>query len=389
MGNQPCTQIRSCNELKAKEKKRPDQLLEWHARMRESRSSQMLFQSSANGDHHSAMMALVSHGNPNSCNPEGITALMTAAAGGHTETVRLLITSGARVNARCSKTGLSSLALTAGCGHENILRLLLQWEADPNTGAIRGRTPLMLASLGGKFECVQILLQNKADIDMYDRHGCTALLKAVDRRQLEVTRYLITQEASVVRMDKYARSALSRVIELLLKMPVLRFGRFGEPELWAEIAAVMVDMNANVNSSDYLGDTLLVKAVRADREDVCRLLIKFQALVDLPTLSLHGGTCVLLAVENQYSNIVDCLINSQADVNLQNRHCMSPLQAAIDRGNEILCRKLLDAKASAEITDKDGESLLLKCAINGIPDIYKLLLDYGVSHEIVDDGDSE
>merc|ERR1719203_955902 len=105
--------------------------------MRESGSSQDLFDAAIRGDVKVAMSALVSHGNPNCCNADGLTPLLVAAAGGHTDIVRLLTTSGAKVNA-APGGGAFPISLAAAQGDMDSLCLLLQWKADPNVGARTG-----------------------------------------------------------------------------------------------------------------------------------------------------------------------------------------------------------------------------------------------------------
>jgi hypothetical protein len=133
----------------------------WHSKMKESPESQALFWASVRGEHIQAMDALVAKANPNCCNKDGLNSLMVAAAGGHLETVRLLVTAGARVNSLPSKHGLTPMGMAAARGANEVLELLMAWNGDPNLGQLMGRTALMHAAASGHVRAGQILSRRR------------------------------------------------------------------------------------------------------------------------------------------------------------------------------------------------------------------------------------
>ncbi len=85
----------------------------------------------------------------------GMSALMLAASGGHTECVKLLLPVSDALAANCA--GLSALMFAARGGNAACVALLLPVsEALATTN--RGSSALMLATENGHVECVELLL---------------------------------------------------------------------------------------------------------------------------------------------------------------------------------------------------------------------------------------
>jgi ankyrin repeat protein len=95
--------------------------------------------------------AAADSGNPLSC----------AVFEHRTETVRFLLTQGARVDVRDS-SGETPLHSAARWGQTEVLRLLLASGGDPNARANDGSTPLSDAVAGHRVECVKLLLASGA-----------------------------------------------------------------------------------------------------------------------------------------------------------------------------------------------------------------------------------
>jgi len=364
----------------------------WHDRMRENQASQDLFDAAVNGNVKAAMMALVAHGNPNCANPEGLTSLMMAAAGGHLEVARLLVTSGGKVNSTPLAHRISPLGLATAQGNLEMVRLLLQWRADPNVGAISGNAPLSRAAAAGHLKVCLLLLEHSADPDAYDEHGVTAAMNAVDREHLEVTQLLINHGASMARADHRSSSALSRVVDVLLRMDPLGKASNGlrsplsEYDYWTEMTNIMVERHADVNIVDGQGDTLLSKCVRHRRKDVILTLLNLGADQNFPVPSVNAGGALSLATELGNRDLCQTLILRSASVNQQNSSGVTPLCTALDNGDEEMCFYLLQSGAHYNLRDpRSGETLLMKAAAQGLRKVYDYLRPYiavdAVSHE--------
>lgn len=391
-----------------------DQASFWHEKMRESKPSQELFDAAAIGDVKGAMTALVAHGNPNCCNAEGLTSLMMSCAGGHLEVARLLVTSGARVNAAPSPHGLSPIGLAAAQGCTDIVRLLLQWKADANVGRVAGNAPLSRAAAGGHLEVCVMLLDHGASLDAYDERGVTPVMHAVEREHLEVTQLLLQRNSSMARVDRHSLSALHRAVEVLLRMEPRGQGvaslraPMDEYDYWAELIRIMAEARADPNAFDAQGETLLCRAIRRRRKDVLTCLLDVGATADLPVASLGGGTGLLLAAEMGERDLCQALVMRAAAVNQTTAKGVTPLAVAIDRGDEELCFYLVQCNADFNRRDpRDGQTLLMRAAAGGLRALYDRLQphvaldatdpagfepptdDEGAEYEYVSEEDSE
>jgi ankyrin repeat protein len=91
-----------------------------------------------------------------SMNPMEVTPLHSAAAALATEIVRMLVESGAPVNAR-QHGGWTALHGAADNGDEEMIKILLQHGADPLAQSDDGKTPVQIAQLKGREKAVQLL----------------------------------------------------------------------------------------------------------------------------------------------------------------------------------------------------------------------------------------
>ena len=124
-------------------------------------------------------------------NASGWSALMVAAARGHSDVVRWLLDAGARPDL-VSDDADTALSLAVTRGHVEAARLLIgDRRVDVNARDGRGWTPLQSAALRGYDEIVGLLLErddlaaNRADVD-----GRTALIWAASAGHASIVRRL-------------------------------------------------------------------------------------------------------------------------------------------------------------------------------------------------------
>ncbi|XP_060633686.2 cortactin-binding protein 2 isoform X1 [Anolis sagrei] len=121
---------------------------------------------------------------------DGYSALYSAAMNGHTDCVRLLLTSKAQVDP-VDKNGFTPLCSAVAQGHCKCAELLIKYHADVNHAAERGETPLFLACGNGNNECVKLLLEAGADRSAKTCDGWTPFHAAVDADNVDCLRYLM------------------------------------------------------------------------------------------------------------------------------------------------------------------------------------------------------
>ena len=137
----------------------------------------------------------------------GQTALMWAAAGGHTEAMRRLIAAGAYLDetsslidapeieqdrrqggfvyAKIPRGSMTALHLAAREGQIESVRTLIEAGADLDAQDAEDSTALILATVNGYLDIAELLLESGADPNVADRFGRTVLFVATDMNTLD------------------------------------------------------------------------------------------------------------------------------------------------------------------------------------------------------------
>ncbi|KAI4217538.1 MAG: hypothetical protein LQ351_000133 [Letrouitia transgressa] len=135
--------------------------------------------------------------------------------------VKLLLESGAQVDARTTKMGSTALQLAVTATAPNtatyannlvttseIVKLLLMRGSDVNSVDDLGRTVLHKAAGRGHHLTVQVLLHYGAHVSIQDHHGITALHLAVFFGHNHIAELLLKSGAHVNSQDNYGQTAL-------------------------------------------------------------------------------------------------------------------------------------------------------------------------------------
>ncbi|XP_055365853.1 cortactin-binding protein 2 isoform X2 [Betta splendens] len=117
-------------------------------------------------------------------------ALFAAAQNGHTDCVKLLLSSGSPADAS-DENGFTPLHLAAAHGHSSCVELLLAAGAAVDAAASGGQTALFQACEAGRLDCVRVLLNCGADRSCTATDGCTPLHAAVRSGHVDTLRLLL------------------------------------------------------------------------------------------------------------------------------------------------------------------------------------------------------
>ncbi|MGH9719505.1 MAG: ankyrin repeat domain-containing protein [Bryobacteraceae bacterium] len=236
--------------------------------------------------------------------PRGRTPVHYAAVAGSVESVWLLISVGADVNAR-DQLGVAPLSLAAYSPEK--VRLLLAAGARPNDADRTGATALIVAAGGGgAFESVRHLLDAGAEVNHATEDGCTALLAAAGGGTIETVELLLKRGARVDAVDKNGLTPLAASIGA------------NEPER----IRLLLASGANVNS-----------AVGPSR-----------AFAHGP-IGRSNSTPLILASTFASAKTVLTLVAAGAAVNLSDAVGVTPLMAASTNPDPEVTAALLDAGA--------------------------------------------
>jgi ankyrin repeat protein len=152
------------------------------------------------------------------------TVLMVAAMAGKTDTTKLLLDRGAKINAK-TKQGRTALTWASWRGMTDTIKALLAAGADVNTRDQWGSSPLSFAVSKGRIQTVVVLLDAGAKPNLHHTEtGQTPLIDAVVRGYIDIVRLLIDRGANVNEQDRegrkpadWARRVNRPDIEILLR----------------------------------------------------------------------------------------------------------------------------------------------------------------------------
>ncbi len=125
---------------------------------------------------------------------EQVTALHLTAFGGHVEACRLLLATGAEVDALTlptehTESGDTPLMRAVWGRSIPVAELLLEVGADvDDVDGMTGDAPLMVAARSGQPSMCQLLLEHGADLEAFNQDGEGAMDLAADAATLEVLR---------------------------------------------------------------------------------------------------------------------------------------------------------------------------------------------------------
>jgi ankyrin repeat protein len=211
-----------------------------------------------------AVRQLVLHGaDVNAAEPRGgQTALMWAAAEGHSDVVAGLVEMGANIDA-ASKTGFTPLVFAAIKNDVASIKTLLHAGANPNVVLLSGTKPIIVAMQYRHTAAALALLEGGADINVRDRGGNTTLHLAAQAGDMNLARALLATHA-----DPNARTPKS-------------------------MAPTGARGGGGLGRGGMAGEqTPLMMAARGDHADVMRALVAAGAD---PSLRAQDGASVLMA----------------------------------------------------------------------------------------------
>ncbi|KAJ5898519.1 hypothetical protein N7504_008807 [Penicillium tannophilum] len=116
---------------------------------------------------------------------------------------------------------------------------------------------------------------------------------------------------------------------------------------FTDITGVLLSSGADIRAADEEEITLLERAVRKDNPALCQMLIKHGAKIDRrPHDTQKSPSALMIAVQRNYKDQIDLLINSNARMN--DFFEVAPdtiLAAAVEVGDEQVIKKLMNAGA--------------------------------------------
>ena len=331
------------------------------------------------------------------CGEKQRTALIQAAALGHVEVVKILLTRKDIALDSTDADGLGALYLAARNNAPDLVVCLLAAGAKVNSvgGQLR-RTALIAAAYNGNIEVVKALLKCKDIVlDQTDAREESALLVAAENNMPNVVACLLAAGAKVnLKYDELQRTALMEaaiegrieIVKALLTRKDIALDEIdanGQSALFMaanrnepEVVACLLAAGAKVNLKygELQRTALMEAAIRGHIEVVKALLTRKDIALDEIDANRHSA--LYIAANQDKPEVVVYLLAARANVNLgcgeQRRTAL--MNAALGGHIEVLKTLLISKDIALDETDANGHGALFIAALLNKPDVVECLL---------------
>ena len=266
-------------------------------------------------------------------NEDGKTALMLATENRRIVIVILLLKHGADINLQ-DNNGTSSLMLSISSS-VIIFNLLLENGAKMDLQDRKGRSALMKLYLCGKVNSHHLipLLKSRPNVNLQDIEGKSALMMACQEESVQDIRQLLACDPELNLQDKEGWSALMRAVEskgTLKVEQLMECGALLNLQNNEGLTAMMI-ASRKYEARDVEKHSLF-HASEHGNIDVVRNLIKhISGMLNLQ--DDKGRTSLMLACQNGHTELVSFLLDSGADMRIQNNHGLSAVDIALNSDN--------------------------------------------------------
>ncbi|XP_078482468.1 transient receptor potential cation channel subfamily A member 1 homolog [Ciona intestinalis] len=300
-----------------------------------------------------------------------VTPLHIAASQGHMEITKLLIESGARVNARNDSLA-TPLLLAAQHNNFAIVELLLQYNAELEIRDKDNLTPLLIVCKQGHLETISWLVENNADVTATDKNDKNCLMLAVEDKRTSAVQELLRYEAVRKLLEETDKNANS-VLHLAAKkgfLPIIR---------------ILLEHDARIDPKNEDESTPVhIAAAYGQHMALKELLDHDKTMIN--SLDENANTALHLSAMEGHTTCIEVLLDHGANVGLRNTKQWTALDCACSKGFELTVQKLLQAQSPLNPLRGARTTPLHQACVNGHVHVVKILLDWraDVSYRLVD-----
>ena len=278
----------------------------------------------------------------------GGSPVMFAAAGGHTECVKELISLGSNINAIAKATPEYA---------ERLKKMIEEGTVTDSENNVDGVTALHVAAQGGHLDTVNLLLENGATATIADDDSRTPLTLAIKGNYGEVAAALVKHGAdpNTVYTDDEGNEHNLLFDSILIENE--------------EFAKLLIEKGADLYHKDEKSVTTLLQASHRGLTEVVQKLLdadkaKGSKADWINGASEEGVTPIIAASSEGHPEIVKILLAAGANKNDADVDGTSALMAASARGHLDVAKELVAAGADVNVQNNDGHSALM-FAYNG------------------------
>ena len=302
----------------------------------------------------------------------GNTAFMLAAVYGHDHVVRTFLESPKmKPQGKQRRSGeqqqMGGVAPVAHQGSRDPLN------ARNNTGL----SALMLAAINDHTDVVKQLLESKyINVHERDTRGNTALMLAAARGFDDVVADLLKSE----KCDAIVISTKNDTEDTALTLAVK--AGFGHVVNALLDSSKFNDFQINRPNGKDEYKTALMLAVDANNINIVQKLLA-SPYTDATLYNANGDTALMLAAEKGYDDIVNALLESDKEVDINHRNVQSKtaLMLAAEKGYVNIVQKLLQSPGiNVGMTDLHGNTALMLAAKNGRTEVVQAFLNSDIGN---------
>jgi ankyrin repeat protein len=291
----------------------------------------------------------------------GKTPVVIAAEYNRMDVVKLLLDTNANYGTRDNKGGtlMHIIAGKKGAANLDVLKKLLQMGADMNARDLKGISPAGRAIKNGCKDNFKAILDAGYFKDSVESE-MPAVNFAYENGQADIAAMLIEKEADINRTNNKGES----LIHLAVMKNDVKF------------ITKLLGMNVNASKQDSEGRTPLLLAVEKNKRQAAMLLIEKGQ--DIKSVDIKGRTILHhLASQNNASDLIKKAIEAGIDVNSKDGSEKSPIFYSVSGNRQDNYKLLVEKGASVAAVDGEGKSLLMTAADNKNASMMALLLDAG------------
>ena len=291
---------------------------------------------------------------------DGCTPLMIAAFNSKLHAVKWFLEKGATVT-REDNSGANALHFAAEGGDTDIIDLIHTHLLNIESKTSQGRTPLMMAALGGKLQAVKWFLEKGATVNCDDNRGWNTLHFAAEGGDTDIIDLIHTHLPNVDSKTNEGYTPLM-VAAFNGKLPVVKW---------------FLEKGATVTLKDKAGWNMLHSAAQGGDTDILDLI--HNHVPNIESRSLVGITPLMVAVGNCKLHAVQWFIEKGASVACVDENGCNILHFAAKNCDPDIIHRILTYVPDIESKTAFGETPLIIAVRHGKLQSVKYLLERGAN----------